>query len=140
MKYVCDAPAGTWFRLETEAEAATESEIMQHKVEKYFCQEQGKAASSFQPASRILFEQEIGLKAHIQRTMPLFLTLRDPEGAALVTAMLPPGGADRPGFTPIIVGPGNSDPYPRHGESIRALAMHFGIDLDPERCYPYRRG
>ena len=35
MKYVCDAPGGnTWFRIESEAEAATESEAMRHAVEK----------------------------------------------------------------------------------------------------------
>jgi hypothetical protein len=34
MRYVCDAPNGkTWFRIETEAEAATESETMRHAVE-----------------------------------------------------------------------------------------------------------
>src|SRR5215471_9107168 len=141
MQWICDAPGGkTWFRIETEAEAIQEAALMRHAIEKHFRQAAEAAAKTFKPTSRVLFEQEIGLKAHIQRTMPLFLTLRDPDGAALVTAMLPPDGGERPGFTPIIVGPGNSDPFPRHGESIRALGMHFGIDLDPERCYPYRRG
>src|SRR5579883_2008858 len=78
MKHVCDAPAGkTWFRIETEAEAADESKMMRHAVEKYFCSEQAKAAQSFQPPSSRFIEQEIGLKAHLQREMPLFLTLRD---------------------------------------------------------------
>ncbi len=40
--------------------------------------------------------------------MPLFLTLRDGEGNALVTAMLPPGGRNRDGFSPIIVGVANN--------------------------------
>jgi len=132
---VCDAYGGkTWFRIETEAEAAAESRVMRHKIEKYFCQERDKAIKSFQPSSGVLFEQEIGLTAHIQREMPLFLTLRDGEGNALVTAMLPPGGRNRDGFSPIIVGVANSDPYPEHAGAIRALGGHFGIVLDRERC------
>ena len=69
--------------------------------------------------------------------MPLFLTLRDGDGNALVTAMLPPGGQERDGFNPIIVGAANGDPYPEHGEAIRALGDHLGITLDRARCYPY---
>ncbi len=107
---------------------------MRHKIEKYFCQERDKAIKSFQPSSGVLFEQEIGLTAHIQREMPLFLTLRDGEGNALVTAMLPPGGRNRDGFSPIIVGVANSDPYPEHAGAIRALGGHFSIVLDRERC------
>ena len=87
MRYVCDAPGGkTWFRIETEAEATTESDGMRHAVEKFFRKEQEKATQSFQPASTVYFEQEIGLKAHVQREMPLFLTLRDDEGNPLATA------------------------------------------------------
>jgi len=141
MKYVCDADGGkTWFRIETEAEAIAEADVMQHKVAKYFCQEQDKATRSFQPSSGALFEREIGLAAHIQREMPLFLTLRDDEGIALVTAMLPPGGQERDGFSSMVVGIANSDPYPEHGEAIRALGDHFGIRLDRARCYPYSGG
>jgi hypothetical protein len=143
MKYICDVPADrTWFRIETEAEATHESQLMGHAVEKYFRNERDKAAQSFQPASRRLIEQDIGLKAHVQRVMPLFLTLRDGEGKGLVTAMLPPGGVDQPGFLfrPIVVGANNSDPYPEHGDAIRALGDHFGLTLDRERCFPYRRG
>src|SRR5437667_8516178 len=140
MRYVCDAPDGrTWFRIETEAEATTESEGMRHAVEKFFRKEQEKAILSFQPPSKVYFEQEIGLKAHIQREMPLFLTLRDDEGNPLATAMLPPGGRDDRSFRPIIVGPGNADPYPDQGDAIRALAQHYGMTLDRARCYPYRR-
>jgi hypothetical protein len=62
---------------------------MRHAVEKHFRQAAEKATKTFKPNSCILFEQEIGLKGHIQREMPLFLTLRDGEGNALVTAMLP---------------------------------------------------
>ncbi len=44
MQYVCDAPKGkTWFRIETEGEAAHESRLMRHTVEKYFCREREKA-------------------------------------------------------------------------------------------------
>jgi hypothetical protein len=140
MRYVCEAPAGkTWFRIETEVEAASESEIMRHAVEKYFRKEQEKAAQSFRPISKVFFEQEIGLKAHIQREMPLFLTLRDDSGTPLATAMLPPGGKDDRSFRPIIVGPGNADPYPEDGDSIRVLGEYYGITLERARCYPYRR-
>jgi hypothetical protein len=141
MRYVCDAPGGkTWFRIETEAEAVVESDAMRHAVEKFFRKERDKAAQNYQPPSKTFFEQDIGLKAHLQREMPLFLTLRDGEGRVLVTAMLPPGGRDERGFRPIVVGPGNGDPYPEHGEAIGALAAHFGLALERERCYPYRRG
>jgi hypothetical protein len=140
MRYVCDAPGDkTWFRIETESEAVAESDTMRHAVEKYFRKEQEKAAQTFQPLSRVYFEQEIGLKAHVQREMPLFLTLRDDEGNPLATAMLPPGGRDDRSFRPIIVGPSNADPYPEQGEAIRALAQHFGLTLERARCYPYRR-
>jgi hypothetical protein len=140
MRYICDAPnGGTWFRIETEAEAASESETMRHAVEKYFRKEQEKATQSFQPISKVSFEQEIGLKAHIQREMPLFLTLRDGDGNPLATAMLPPGGKDDRSFRPIIVGPGNADPYPEEGDGIRALGEQYGMTLERARCYPYRR-
>jgi hypothetical protein len=139
MKFLCDAPDGkTWFRIESEAEAARESEMMQHAVEKYFRQEWAKAVDSYRAPSSARFEQEIGLKAHVQRTMPLFLTLRDGEGNGLATAMLPPEGGGS-GFRTIIVGPGNDDPYPTQGDAIRALGEHFGLTLERSRCYPYRR-
>jgi hypothetical protein len=141
MQYVCDAPPNTWFRIETTGEAALESRAMDHAVEKYFCQAREHAASTFvPPKSAHYIEQNIGLNAHVQKAMPRFLTLRDNEGKALVTAMLPPEGEDERSFKPIIVGPGNSDPYPEHGDAIRALGEHFGFHLDPVRCYPYRRG
>jgi hypothetical protein len=141
MKYICDAPGGkTWFRIETEGEAIGESDIMRHAVEKFFRNEKDKALRSYVPASSVFIEQEIGLKAHVQRAMPLFLTLRDTEGNALATAMLPPSGRDTPMFRPIIVGPANSDPYTTHAEAIRILGRHFGIALDRARCFPYGRG
>lgn len=141
MKYICDAPGGkTWFRIETDGEAAIETDLMHHAVEKFFLKEKAAAAQSFKPISTVFFEQELGLEAHIQREMPLFLTLRDDEGKALATAMLPRRGQDDKSFRSIIVGPANSDPYPEHGEAIRALSEHFGIKLERARCFPYGRG
>lgn len=140
MRYVVDAPNGkTWFRLETESEAADESRLMRHSVEKYFRIEKEKAAQTYQPASKTFFEQEIGLNAHIQREMPLFMTLRDQDGKAHVTAMLPPSGREVAPSRIIIVGPGNADPYPAEGEAIKALGDHFNLTLERERCYPYQR-
>jgi hypothetical protein len=141
MQYVCDAPPNTWFRFETEAEAALESRAMNHAVEKYFQQACEQAANTYvPPKSAAYIEQNIGLKAHIQRAMPRFLTLRDGEGKALVTAMLPPAGQDERTFKPIIVGFENTDPYLEYGDAIAALGQHFNLTLDPVRCYPYRRG
>jgi hypothetical protein len=84
-------------------------------------------------------EQNIGLQAHIQREMPLFLTLRNAEGDALVTAMLPPRDRNHPSFRIIIVGKSNSDPYPEHGAAIQVLGAYFGLILDRAHCYPYGR-
>jgi hypothetical protein len=140
MKYVCDAPGKrTWFRVETEAEAEQESTLMDHAVAKYFLRERAKAAGSYRSSARSVVEQNIGLEPHIQREMSWFLTLRDSEGDSLVTAMLPPGGAEDPSFEPVIVGKGNGDPYPEHGDAIEVLGHHLGIELDRERCYPYWR-
>ncbi|CAN0490121.1 unnamed protein product, partial [Phaeothamnion confervicola] len=86
------------------------------------------------------FEQKIGLKGHVQKVMPLFLTLRDNEGNGLATAMLPPAGKESKQFRPIIVGAGNSDPYPKYGDAIATLGRHYGLTLDAARCFPYRRG
>ena len=140
MQYVCDAGAATWFRIETPGEAVLESQAMDHAVERFFRDAYDKAEQSYSPPKTLaVFEQKIGLKAHIQRSMPRFLTLRDKDGAALVTAMLPPEGMDTRGFRPVVVGKGNSDPYPVHAEAIRKLGDHFKLTLDPARCYPYRR-
>ncbi len=140
MEYVCDAPDGkTWFRIVTEAEAAAESQEMRHAVEKYYRRERERAIETFKPTSTVFFEQAIGLEAHIKREMPLFISLRDEDGVAHATAMLPPGGKPDRAFSPIVVGAANADPYPQHAAAIRALADHFGITLDRARCYPYRR-
>ena len=140
MKYICDAPRNrTWFRLETVTEAATESEMMRHAVEKFFRRERDKASDTFKPVSTVFFEQEIGREAHIQREMPLFLTLREDDGTGLATAMLPPRGAGDENARTIIVGVANADPYPDHEDAIDALARHFGVSLERSRCYPYAK-
>ena len=112
---------------------------MHHAVEKYFRRDREKAAASYQSANPRSIERDIGREAHIQRTMPLYLTLRDREGAALATAMLPAGGVEDAGFRIIIVASNNGDPYPAHGDTIEALGTHFGLALERERCYPYGR-
>jgi hypothetical protein len=140
MQYVCDAPNGkTWFRIETEGEAEHESRLMNHTVEKYFRREREKLVEAWRHDRPNTIERDIGLEAHVQREMPLFLTLRDGEGNALATAMLPPGGKDRGGFRIIIVATANADPYPQHDAAIAALGTHFGLLLDRERCFPYGR-
>lgn len=140
MQFVCDGPNGTWFRIETEGEATQESQLMGHAVEKYFKQAAEEAVRSYvPPATSRPFEQKIGLKAHVQKVMPIFVTLRASDGTGLATVMLPPAGKDERSFRPIAVGPKNSDPYPKYGEDIHALGRHYGLTLDPERCFPYRR-
>jgi hypothetical protein len=127
--------------LDTEGEAIQESQLMNHAVEKHFRQAAEDAAKSFvPPASTWAFEQQIGLKSHVQKMMPIFVTLRDRDGTGLVTAMLPPAGKDQNSFRPIVVGPANADPYPKHGEDIKALATHYGLTLERSRCFPYRHG
>ncbi len=140
MQYVCDAHDLTWFRLETTGEAALESQVMDHAVEKYFQQAYGEAVCAYAPpASAPAMEQNIGLKDHIARTMPRFLTLRNSDGNALVTAMLPPEGRDLRALRPVIVGHGNTDPYVEYDEAIEALGRHVNLDLDRDICFPYRR-
>ena len=141
MQYICDASRDTWFRLETLSEAQTESQLMDHAAERYFREAYERAQRSYvPPAGGRFIEQNIGLKDFIQRSMPMFVTLRSNDGTPLVTGMLPPGGKSQPGFRPIIVGRSNGDPYREHGEAIAALAKHLGLALDRERCFPYQRG
>ncbi|MFE1598834.1 hypothetical protein [Methylobacterium sp. ID0610] len=137
MEFVCDADGGkAWFRIETEAEAIRESALMGHAVEKHFRQAEARARASYVPPPGPFIEQEIGLKGHVERTMPRFFTLRDAEGGGLATAMVPL----REDACPIIVGSGNQDPYIAHAAAIRALGHHLGRELDRTRCYPYGRG
>jgi len=139
MQFVCDAPnRAAWFRIETEGEALIESDAMRHAVEKYFRRERDVAVKSYQPAAASFIERDIGLNAHVLKTMPLFLTLRDKEGTALATAMLPPEGKEDGAFRIIIVGPANGDPFVAHEAAIAALGTHFGLSLTRERCYPYQ--
>src|SRR3954464_4112098 len=78
MQFVCDAPRGlAWFQIETEAEAALESDLMQHAVEKHFRQARIEAVKTYVLPSGSYIERDIGLKVHLQRVMPVFLTLRD---------------------------------------------------------------
>lgn len=139
MQFVCDAPGRrAWFRIETEAEAAAESEVMRHAVEKHFRREREAAVQKYQPTAANYIERDIGLAAHVQRSMPLFLTLREHDGTPLATAMLPPEGKESDGFRMIIVGPANADPFAAHDEAIQVLAKHFGLTLTKERCFPYQ--
>ncbi len=139
MRYICDAPGGrTWFALDTEAEAEAEASLMQHAVDKYFHRALELARDTYVPRPGLAaFERDIGLKDHLTKSAPLFLTLRDGEGHGLATAMLPPLGRNQAHFRSIIVGPGNSDPYAAHADAIAVLAQHFGIELKREACYPY---
>ena len=143
MRFVCDAAGQkTWFRIETEAEAAQESELMRHAVEKHFRRAQEQASQAYRPAPGPFIEQDIGREAHVRRTMPVFLTLRDGDGTPLAAAMLPPQqpvGRDTLAVCPMVVRPGNGAPFPEHGDSIRILGTHFGAALARSRCYPYGR-
>jgi len=139
MRYVCDAPGGAaWFRLETEAEAEAEAALMRHAVDRYFRRHEAGARETYRaPKGTASFEQAIGLKDHIAKAMPLFLTLRSADGSGLATAMLPPGGRNQVNFRIVIVGPENTDPYEAHEAEIEALAQHFKIELLREDCFPY---
>jgi hypothetical protein len=141
MRYICDAPGDkTWFGIETEAEAEAESVLMSHAVARYYKRARAEAIACYTPApSTPAIERDIGLKGHIERTMPRFATLRDGEGAGLATAMLPPEGVRAADFRIIVVGPENADPYDDHADAIAALGKRFGFPLPRERCYPYRR-
>ena len=140
MKFVCDAPGKrTWFRIETEHEAEAEARLMRHAVDKYFLRELERARESWRaPPGAAVSERDIGLKAHIARSMPLFLTLRADDGEGLATAMLPPEGRNQAHFRIIVVGPDNSDPYAGNADAIAALGAHYNLELKREECFPYR--
>jgi hypothetical protein len=139
MRYVCDAPGGaTWFRIETEAEAEAEAALLRHAVDKYFRRYEAAARESFRaPAGAPTFEQAIGLKDHIARAMPVFVTLRSDAGEGLATAMLPPLGRNQVNFRIVVVGPDNADPYATHEDAIAALGAHYGLSLPRDECFPY---
>lgn len=139
MRYVCDARGGaTWFRIETDAEAEAEAALLRHAVDKYFRRFETAARESYRaPAGGPTFEQSIGLKDHIARSMPVFLTLRSDAGEGLATAMLPPQGRNQVNFKIVIVGPDNGDPYAEHEKAIQVLGKHFGLALPRADCFPY---
>ena len=140
MQYICDALDLTWFRLENTGEAELESQLMDHAVDKYFKQAHDAAVCSYTPPEGVpAMEQNIGLNGHIARSMPRFLTLRDNEGTALVTAMLPPEDMDLRALRPVIVAKGNTDPYVQYRNAIDALARHVNFELDRDVCFPYGR-
>ena len=136
MQYVCDAEEYTWFRIETQGEATLESRVMSHTLENNFREVYEAAARLHTPSKSVRFvEQNIGLKAHIQRTMPMFMTLRAKDGTPLVTAILPPVGQDERSVRPLVIGSANTNPYAKHGAAIRKLGEHYGLGLDPTRSY-----
>ena len=138
MRFVCDAPGGgSWFQIETQAEADAEAQLMGHRVDRHFAAAEREARESYRPGQGI--ERDIGLKDHIRRTMPHFLTLRTGDGGAHVTAMLVLSKAQEGVFSAVIVGRRNSDPFELFEPEIEALGAHYGLTLNPERCYPYGR-
>jgi hypothetical protein len=101
MKFVCDAFHGrTWFRIETDAEAEAETALMRHAVGKHFKLAQDRARQSYRPGPGL--ERDIGLKGHLLKRTPLFLTLRDDEEQAQQRCCLK---AERSWFCTIIAGP-----------------------------------
>lgn len=139
MRYLCDAPKRrTWFQIETQTEADAESALMRHSVEKYFERAIAVARQSYEPRPGLaFFERDIGMKDHVERTAPVFATLRDEEGTGLATAMLPPKGESPVNHRIIIVGADNADPYRDHAEAIEALGRYLGYRLDRASCFPY---
>ena len=140
MQYVCDAPGDkTWFRIETENEAALESQAMRHALENHFVQERQRAVAKYRARPALSgIERDIGLEAHVLRSTPRFLTLRDHEGTPLASAMLPPETQAAAQFRPTIVGPGYSDAYATHDGAIAALEKCFGLSLRRECHNPFQ--
>ena len=134
MQYVCDAPGGkTWFRIETESEAAIEQIETHNPVEAFYRDERKSAVQSYRPAPRLAFiERDIALSAHLSQAMPIFLTLRDCDGTALATAVVPPQGKPNGRFQSVVVAPDCGDPFPAQGAAIAALEMQFGVRFDAE--------
>jgi hypothetical protein len=69
--------------------------------------------------------------------MPMFLTLRDAEGRA-GHGHAAAQWRDSVTFRPIIVGPGNGDPYPDHHGAIEALGRRFLLIARPRPLLPLR--
>jgi len=139
MQYVCDAPKGkTWFRIETEGEAAHESRLMSHTVENI------SAASGRRQSSPGVRSAQRDRARHRPRGP---CTARDAAfphvarqgGQCTGYSDAATGGKDRGGFRIIIVAASNADPYPEQDAAIAALGAHFGLTLDRHRCFPYGR-
>ena len=63
MQYVCDAPNGkAWFRIETEGEAARESQLMSHTVEKYFRRERERMVDAWRAQRQPAYTAERALR------------------------------------------------------------------------------
>ena len=136
MQYICDAPGKkTWFRIESEGEAMAEAEAMRHSLDYRFRHERAAAIASYKPSDKLRpFERDIGLGAHIARTMPIFLTLRDNEGTPLATAMLPQNcSEDAPCAS--VVGPEYGDAFRAEDAAIDALEKHYGVRLKRGRAF-----
>jgi hypothetical protein len=141
MQYVCDAPGNkTWFRIETESEAALESQAMRHALEHHFVAERERAVAKYRARPALTgIARDIGLEAYALRAMPQFLTLRDSEGTPLASAMLPAEARDAGLFRPTIVGPGYADAYAAHDGAIAALETRFGLSLRRECHNPFEK-
>ena len=131
MQFICDAPGRkSWFRIETESEAIFEAEAMRVSIDAPFRIEREAAVKSYRPQSRLrAIERDIGLSAHVLRTMPIYLTLRDLEGTALANAVLPADGDCEEDHHAVVIGPGHADPFASQAEAIRALERHYGVRL-----------
>ena len=131
MEYVCDAPGRkTWFRIESENEALVESETMRNSIEIQYESARRDAIRKYLPSPRLQsFERDIGLKAHLQRTMPMFLTLRDREGTPLANATLPPCGEYDGSYTGRVIGPNGTDALVSQADAVGALERHFGLAI-----------
>jgi len=136
MRYICDAPGNkTWFCIETEGEAADESDTMQHAVEKYFRKEK-RARDPDLPADLDRLhrtgDRPQGASPARDAAVPdAARRRRDP----LVTAMLPAARRDESGLpADSSSARANTDPYTDNADAIRVLAQHFRIVLDPVRA------
>jgi len=140
MQYVCEAPGRkVWFRIESSAEAALESAVMKNAIEFQYENAHRAAIQTYQPSSRLHFvERDIGLKSHIARTMPMFLTLRDGEGKHLVNAVLPPCGREDDTFACRIVGPGGMDALTAEADAVEVLEKHFGLSVHKKHSVSHR--
>jgi len=137
MRHICDAPDGNaWFRLETESEADWESVRMRHGLAERFRLERARAVRSYRTGPAPFSGRAITLERHIRIEMPIFLSLRGRHDEPLVTVMLAHANREHRDAEFVVVGKGNSDPYPAHGRAIDALADKLGIDLGRARCFP----